>query len=93
MFYCSFESSHVHVYVYNELKTELNLVVSMLRVNSLLFKSIAMYKIYLSLYVQIYQTAFESKFLEATDRLYAAEGQRLMQERDVSVCNFSATAL
>jgi len=33
--------------------------------------------------LQIYQEAFESKFLQATDRLYAAEGQRLMQERDV----------
>ena len=32
---------------------------------------------------QIYQDAFEKKFLTATDRLYAAEGQRLMQERDV----------
>jgi len=35
--------------------------------------------------LQIYQEAFESKFLQATDRLYAAEGQRLMQERDVRV--------
>ncbi|XP_046995069.1 cullin-4A [Schistocerca americana] len=33
--------------------------------------------------LQIYQDAFESKFLAATDRLYAAEGQRLMQEHDV----------
>ncbi|KAK3094652.1 hypothetical protein FSP39_004482 [Pinctada imbricata] len=33
--------------------------------------------------LQIYQAAFESKFLDATDKLYAAEGQRLMQERDV----------
>ena len=33
--------------------------------------------------LQIYQDAFEKKFLEATNRLYAAEGQRLMQERDV----------
>ncbi|XP_069105312.1 cullin-4A-like [Argopecten irradians] len=33
--------------------------------------------------LQIYQDAFEKKFIEATDRLYAAEGQRLMQERDV----------
>ncbi|XP_064638709.1 cullin-4A-like [Lineus longissimus] len=33
--------------------------------------------------LQIYQEAFEQKFLLATDRLYAAEGQRLMQERDV----------
>lgn len=33
--------------------------------------------------LQIYQEAFEKRFLEATDRLYAAEGQRLMQERDV----------
>lgn len=33
--------------------------------------------------LQIYQEAFESKFLVATERLYAAEGQRLMQEHDV----------
>lgn len=33
--------------------------------------------------LQIYQDAFESKFLVATERLYAAEGQRLMQEHDV----------
>jgi cullin-4 len=33
--------------------------------------------------LQIYQEAFEHKFLQATERLYAAEGQRLMQERDV----------
>jgi cullin-4 len=32
---------------------------------------------------QIYEEAFEHRFLAATDRLYAAEGQRLMQERDV----------
>ena len=36
------------------------------------------------IFIQIYQEAFENKFLEATDQLYAAEGQRLMQERDVS---------
>ncbi|KAJ1531537.1 hypothetical protein ONE63_000212 [Megalurothrips usitatus] len=33
--------------------------------------------------LQIYQEAFETKFLLATERLYAAEGQRLMQEHDV----------
>lgn len=33
--------------------------------------------------LQIYQEAFENKFLVATERLYAAEGQRLMQEQDV----------
>lgn len=33
--------------------------------------------------LQIYQDAFESKFLVATERLYAAEGQRLMNEHDV----------
>lgn len=33
--------------------------------------------------LQIYQEVFEHKFLEATDRLYAAEGRMLMQERDV----------
>ena len=40
-------------------------------------------KIYVSFF-QIYQNAFEKKFLEASDRLYRAEGQRLMEERDVS---------
>lgn len=33
--------------------------------------------------LQIYQDAFETKFLVATERLYAAEGQRLMNEHDV----------
>ncbi|KAK7475514.1 hypothetical protein BaRGS_00033270 [Batillaria attramentaria] len=33
--------------------------------------------------LQIYQEAFERKFLDATERLYSAEGQQLMQERDV----------
>lgn len=33
--------------------------------------------------LQIYQDAFEQKFLTATERLFAAEGQRLMQEMDV----------
>ncbi|GAB6021134.1 Cullin-4B [Chamberlinius hualienensis] len=33
--------------------------------------------------LQIYQDVFEAKFLIATDRLYSAEGQRLMLERDV----------
>ncbi|XP_046414629.1 cullin-4A isoform X2 [Neodiprion virginianus] len=33
--------------------------------------------------LQIYQEAFEAKFLVATERLYAAEGQRLMNEHDV----------
>lgn len=33
--------------------------------------------------LQIYQDVFERKFLEATERLYAAEGRQLMQERDV----------
>ncbi len=33
---------------------------------------------------QIYQDSFEQRFLEETNRLFAAEGQRLMQERDVS---------
>lgn len=31
----------------------------------------------------IYQDAFETKFLAATERVYSAEGQRLMQEREV----------
>uniref|UniRef100_A0A663ET86 Cullin 4B n=1 Tax=Aquila chrysaetos chrysaetos TaxID=223781 RepID=A0A663ET86_AQUCH len=31
----------------------------------------------------IYQDSFEHRFLEETNRLYAAEGQRLMQEREV----------
>uniref|UniRef100_A0A0B7AC95 Cullin-4A n=1 Tax=Arion vulgaris TaxID=1028688 RepID=A0A0B7AC95_9EUPU len=34
--------------------------------------------------LNIYQKAFETKFLEATEMLYAAEGQRLVQEREVS---------
>lgn len=33
--------------------------------------------------LQVYKEAFEDKFLIETNRLYAAEGQRLMQERDV----------
>ncbi|XP_013419680.1 cullin-4A [Lingula anatina] len=33
--------------------------------------------------LQIYQEAFEVKFLAATDRLYCAEGQKLMHEREV----------
>ncbi|XP_071837977.1 cullin-4A-like [Apostichopus japonicus] len=33
--------------------------------------------------LQIYEEAFEKVFLDATDKLYAAEGQRLMQEREV----------
>ncbi|XP_060516323.1 cullin-4B [Cylas formicarius] len=33
--------------------------------------------------LQIYDKAFEQKFLQSTERLYAAEGQRLMQELDV----------
>nr|XP_034330536.1 cullin-4A [Crassostrea gigas] len=33
--------------------------------------------------LQMYVDAFEHSFLEATESLYAAEGQQLMQERDV----------
>uniref|UniRef100_A0AAV2MKN4 Cullin-4B n=1 Tax=Knipowitschia caucasica TaxID=637954 RepID=A0AAV2MKN4_KNICA len=33
--------------------------------------------------LQIYQDSFEQRFLEETNRLYAAEGQRLLQEREV----------
>lgn len=33
--------------------------------------------------LQIYDKAFEHKFLQSTERLYAAEGQRLMQELEV----------
>ncbi|KAG8553775.1 hypothetical protein GDO81_003536 [Engystomops pustulosus] len=33
--------------------------------------------------LQIYQDSFEHRFLEETNLLYAAEGQRLMQEREV----------
>ena len=36
------------------------------------------------LYLQVYKESFEERFLVETNRLYAAEGQRLMQERDVS---------
>uniref|UniRef100_A0A452VDS0 Cullin-4B n=1 Tax=Ursus maritimus TaxID=29073 RepID=A0A452VDS0_URSMA len=34
--------------------------------------------------LQIYQDSFEQRFLEETNRLYAAEGQKLMQEREIS---------
>lgn len=37
---------------------------------------------------QIYQDSFEQRFLEETNRLYAAEGQRLMQEREVRFLSF-----
>lgn len=33
--------------------------------------------------LQVYKISFEERFLIETNRLYAAEGQRLMQERDV----------
>ncbi|KAJ8930872.1 hypothetical protein NQ314_016292 [Rhamnusium bicolor] len=33
--------------------------------------------------LQIYDKAFEQKFLQSTERLYSAEGQRLMQELEV----------
>ncbi|OCT95365.1 cullin-4A [Xenopus laevis] len=33
--------------------------------------------------LQVYKESFEAKFLEETNCLYAAEGQRLMQEREV----------
>nr|AAI65630.1 Cul4a protein [Danio rerio] len=33
--------------------------------------------------LQVYKDSFEQRFLSETTRLYAAEGQRLMQERDV----------
>ncbi|KAH0512276.1 Cullin-4B [Microtus ochrogaster] len=33
--------------------------------------------------LQIYQDSFEQQFLEETNQLYAAEGQKLMQEREV----------
>ncbi|XP_067298437.1 cullin-4A [Pseudorasbora parva] len=33
--------------------------------------------------LQVYKDSFEQRFLTETTRLYAAEGQRLMQERDV----------
>lgn len=35
-------------------------------------------------FVKVYKDSFEERFLIETNRLYAAEGQRLMQERDVS---------
>ncbi|XP_019616401.1 PREDICTED: cullin-4A-like isoform X2 [Branchiostoma belcheri] len=34
--------------------------------------------------LQIYKEAFEVRFLQETERLYAAEGQRLMQEREIA---------
>ncbi|XP_048338355.1 cullin-4A-like, partial [Sphaerodactylus townsendi] len=33
--------------------------------------------------LQVYKDSFEQKFLEVTNHLYTAEGQRLMQEREV----------
>jgi len=33
--------------------------------------------------LQIYQEAFETKFLESTEELYHAEGQMLIQEWEV----------
>ena len=33
--------------------------------------------------LQIYKDAFERKFLSATEKLYAEEGKRLVNERDV----------
>ena len=33
--------------------------------------------------LQIYQDSFEQPFVEETNQLYAAEGQKLMQEREV----------
>lgn len=33
----------------------------------------------------MYKESFENRFLVETDRLYAAEGQRLMLDRDVSI--------
>lgn len=32
----------------------------------------------------MYETSFEKKFIKATEVLYSAEGDRLMQETDVS---------
>ena len=34
-------------------------------------------------FLKVYKDSFEDRFLAETNRLYAAEGQRLMQERDV----------
>uniref|UniRef100_A0A8C9Z625 Cullin-4A n=1 Tax=Sander lucioperca TaxID=283035 RepID=A0A8C9Z625_SANLU len=36
--------------------------------------------------LQVYKDSFEERFLIETNRLYAAEGQRLMQERDCNIC-------
>ena len=38
---------------------------------------------YIIILLQIYRLVFESQFLVATEELYAREGQRLMQDRDV----------
>ena len=38
----------------------------------------------MSMSFKVYKDSFEERFLIETNRLYAAEGQRLMQERDVS---------
>ena len=41
----------------------------------------------------MYEDAFESKFLRATDILYAEEGNRYMQETDVSIDSVQLFAL
>lgn len=38
----------------------------------------------IELCLKMYETSFEKKFIKATEVLYAAEGDRLMQETDVS---------
>ena len=35
--------------------------------------------------MQIYQDVFEVRFLEATEELYRAEGQQLIQEQEVGI--------
>ena len=35
--------------------------------------------------LQIYQDAFEKKFLSATEKLYSAEGNKLIHDLDVNV--------
>lgn len=41
---------------------------------------------YIDFLNQVYKESFEQRFLEETNCLYAAEGQRLMQEREVGAC-------
>lgn len=67
---------------------------SLIYVNFSLLKYSSIFKMFYSNFFDIYQIfkyflkiyheAFEVRFLEATEELYRAEGQRLIQEQEVS---------